>query len=105
MSTPVPGEPSEQGVMPYPPVFHDWRDHRKGRRVSTGLAPGGVIVEMFQPEAGSWRQVELTEVDACLLAASLLQRAGRDEKSMLCVMLTPRRRSHDLAHHHRPNSR
>lgn len=61
--------------IPYPPVFRDWQ-HRE-RRVSTGVGPGGVWVEMFQPESGSWRRVELTEEDACLLAASLLQRAGR----------------------------
>lgn len=64
--------------IPYPPVFHDWRPDNN-RRVATTRGVGGVIVEMLLPGSHppAWLQVELTEDDACLLAASLLERADR----------------------------
>lgn len=65
--------------IPYPPVFHDWRTHVDGR-VTTGRAPSGIEVStLIQPvgvRGAVWKTVELTEEDACLLAASLLDRAG-----------------------------
>ena len=67
-------------AIPYPPVFRDWRpdvDHR----VSTGTAAGGIIVEMGYNDRAHgfiWRRAELTEDDACLLAASLLERVARE---------------------------
>ena len=67
-------------AIPYPPVFHDWRPD-SDERVSTRLGPAAILVEMTAgPAPGGgllWRSVELTEDDACLLAASLLDRAGR----------------------------
>ena len=61
--------------IPYPAVFRDWRPDVDGR-VSTSLAPGGVGVETYLGRA-TWKTVELTEDDACLLAASLLEHAGQ----------------------------
>lgn len=62
------------GLIPYPPVFHDWRPDVDSR-VSTGLGRGGVVVEMAQaPHLSVWRQAELTERDTALLVASLLVR-------------------------------
>lgn len=63
-------------TVPYPPVFRDW-EHRD-RRVATANGVAGVGVEMYLGNS-QWKRVELTEDDACLLAASLLQRAGRDK--------------------------
>lgn len=58
--------------IPYPPVFRQLND----RRVATVTVAGGVGVEILVAP-GHWHRVELTEDDACLLAASLLQKAGR----------------------------
>jgi hypothetical protein len=74
---PVKGGPSEAGI-PYPPVFHDWRD--PGQRVATVSGAAGVAVEMLVG-VSQWTRVELTEADACLLAASLLDRAGEAKLS------------------------
>lgn len=60
--------------VPYPPVFHDWEHH--DRKVATSSGVAGVGVEIYLGES-RWKRVELTEEDACLMAASLLQRAGR----------------------------
>lgn len=64
--------------IPYPPVFRDWRVYADGR-VSTSLSNAGIRVEMHHSDddPNVWHYVELTEDDACLLAASLLQRAGK----------------------------
>lgn len=67
--------------IPYPPVFRDWRPERREEgRVSTGVTTNGVEVQMMMSSVvgggSTWKHVELTERDACLLAASLLQRAG-----------------------------
>lgn len=69
-------------TIPYPPVFHDWRPGIQGK-VATGQKVGGIEVQVrFESDAPhTWRSVELTEVDACLLAASLLQRAGHNKLS------------------------
>jgi hypothetical protein len=66
--------------VPYPPVFHDWRPDIDGR-VATASAMAGIAVELraAHDPPHTWRSVELTEDDACLLAASLLQRAGREK--------------------------
>lgn len=64
--------------IPYPPVFkdvsHPWQ------RVSTSSDIDGVCVEQRVGEH-EWKRTTLTETDACLLAASLLARAGRDDLS------------------------
>jgi len=73
----MPDETKQLAEIPYPAVFRDWRPGLNGR-VSTTLAPGGIGVDTFLGR-GTWKRVELTEEDACLLAASLLQRAGRDK--------------------------
>jgi hypothetical protein len=70
--------------IPYPPVFRDWRlALGVDRRVATTAAAGGPMIEMFLGEhvrgGAVWRGVELTEDDACLLAASLLARSGREK--------------------------
>lgn len=64
--------------IPYPPVFHDWRPDLDGR-VATSQSMAGIRVEMLRSDGprGVWYNVELTEDDACILAASLLQRAGK----------------------------
>lgn len=69
-------------AIPYPPVFHDWRPGVDGR-VASAKGPGGIEVQMrvASDPAHTWRSVEITEDDACLLAASLLQRAGRTKLS------------------------
>jgi hypothetical protein len=59
-------------------MFHDWQ--YPDERVGTIQGPGGVGVEMYLGD-GRWKRVELTERDACLLAASLLLRAGRSKLS------------------------
>lgn len=67
--------------IPYPPVFRDWRPERREEgRVATAQGLAGVSVEML---VGNhvWQSVELTEDDACMLAASLLLRAGRKKLS------------------------
>lgn len=64
--------------IPYPPVFHDWQHDE--RRVATTSGIAGIGVEITLGDR-IWRRVELTEDDACLLAASLLQRAGRKKLS------------------------
>lgn len=69
--------------IPYPPVFRDWRRESRDSRVATARGLAGVSVQM-RPTTDPphvWREVELTETDACLLAASLLQRAGRKKLS------------------------
>lgn len=71
--------------IPYPPVFHDWQHHDE-RRVATSSGLASVNVEMLKHpfargEAAEWQVVELTEEDACLMAASLLQRAGEKKLS------------------------
>lgn len=67
--------------VPYPPVFHDWE--HPDRRVATAGDIAGVGVEMLisDPDVrpGLWKRVVLTEDDACLMAVSLLQRAGQDK--------------------------
>lgn len=65
--------------IPYPPVFHDWQVHK--RRVATSGDPMGVGVEITlgDPPGVYWQRVVLTEGDACLLAASLLERAGKEK--------------------------
>lgn len=63
-------------AVPYPPVFHDWQHH--DRRVATCGDIAGVGVEMYLGES-RWKRVVLTEDDACLMAASLLRRAGQDK--------------------------
>jgi hypothetical protein len=64
--------------VPYPPVFRDWQD--RDRRVATTSDVAGIGVEMLHrttPDGlAVWRRVTLTEDDATLMAASLLQRAG-----------------------------
>jgi len=72
--------------IPYPAVFHDWRPGYRSR-VATGNGHGGVIVETLLPDRpGSvWQQVEMTEQDAALLAASLLERAGYKKLSRRVV--------------------
>lgn len=64
--------------IPYPPVFRDWRPEARENRVSTYQSTTGVQVEMHNPEFGKsvWYGVELTEGDATLFAAALLERAG-----------------------------
>lgn len=69
---------ADQLVVPYPPVFHDWEHHE--RRVATAGDIAGVRVEvLLQDGSRGWLGVTLTEEDACLMAASLLQRAGRNK--------------------------
>lgn len=69
----------KQCAVPYPPVFRDWRPERREQgRVATASGVGGVIVRMML-RGPVWQEVELTEDDACLLAASLLQRADRTD--------------------------
>lgn len=64
----------------YPAVFHDWR--HPNERVATGYGQAGVIVEMYLGIVdGRWKQVELTEDDACLMAAEMLRAAGRKKLS------------------------
>lgn len=68
-------------AIPYPPVFHDWRRRHLDidRRVATYLANGGVVLEMHDRDVigkFGWLPIELTEDDASLLAASLLEKAG-----------------------------
>lgn len=67
--------------VPYPPVFHDWRSDIDARVAATSVGVAGIRVEMMCPgdPEGMWRTVELTEDDACLLAASLLQRADQPQ--------------------------
>lgn len=65
--------------IPYPAVFRDWQFREC--RVATSVGAAGTFVEIFQPENGVWRRVELTEQDACLLAAALLRNAGQDKLS------------------------
>lgn len=66
--------------IPYPPVFRDWINKRAG--VATVADNAGVGVEMSVPMQPSvWQRVVLTEDDACLLAASLLDRAGQRKLS------------------------
>lgn len=67
---------AEHPTVPYPPVFCDWE--HSDRRVATSGGVAGVGVEMYLG-ASTWKRVELTEDDACLMAASLLQRAGQDK--------------------------
>jgi hypothetical protein len=62
--------------VPYPPVFRDWQFPEL--RVATSSGPGGPGVEMYLGDS-TWKRVELTEEDACLMAASLLRRAGKDK--------------------------
>lgn len=76
-------EPRE---IPYPPVFRDWKPEARENRVTTGRTPGGPRIEMTlpginyaRPRPAVWMGVDLTEDSACLLAASLLQRAERDD--------------------------
>lgn len=64
--------------IPYPAVFHDWR--RPAERVATHTGRAGVQVEMYLGDS-TWKSVELTEDDACLLAAALLRAAGRKKLS------------------------
>lgn len=64
--------------IPYPGVFHDWR--HPDERVATHLGVAGVRVEMYLGDA-TWKQVELTEDDACLMAAAMLRAAGRKKLS------------------------
>lgn len=79
------------GRMPDPPVFRDWRSEQgTDLRVSTFAGPAGPGVEMFHGETAPgggmiWHRVELTEDDACLLAASLLQRAEREDLAELVL--------------------
>lgn len=62
--------------IPYPPVFRHW-DRQLDLRVATSTAMEGVRVEFSGPgRPGVWTGPTLTEGDACLLAASLLERAG-----------------------------
>lgn len=72
---------SSHPAVPYPPVFRDWE--HPDRRVATAGDITGVGVEMLISgpgvRPGFWKRVVLTEDDACLMAASLLQRAGRDK--------------------------
>ena len=70
----------DSAEIPYPPVFRDWRpdlDIRVG--VAVGACGVGVEMNMEPMRDGAvpWRRAELTERDACLLAASLLQRSGQ----------------------------
>lgn len=63
--------------IPYPPVFHDWRPDLD-IRIATSVGPSGVRVEMRFPNdpSGAWRGIELTEQDACVLAAAILQKVA-----------------------------
>lgn len=62
--------------IPYPAVFHDWRSY-VDVRIATSQAAAGIRVEtMHSEEPGLWRGIELTERDACLLAASLVKRSA-----------------------------
>lgn len=74
---------AEQKVeIPYPAVFRDWRRPEERAAVTTG--DGGVRVEMlvdWKGAASVWRQVELTEDDAALMAAALLRNAGHGKLS------------------------
>lgn len=69
--------PSPAREIPYPPVFRDWKNPEQ--RVGTVRDSVGVGVDMFQPANGTWRMVILTEDDACLMAASLLEKAGEPD--------------------------
>jgi hypothetical protein len=71
MSLPIPPE------LPYPPVFHDWRPTQAFRRVTSQNSNTGVEIQMLLDHSMRWHIVELTEDDACRLAALLLLRAGR----------------------------
>lgn len=71
-----PSQSSSHPAVPYPPVFRDWE--HPDRRVATTGGVAGVGVEVYLGES-RWKRVNLTEDDACLMAASLLQRAGRDK--------------------------
>lgn len=62
--------------IPYPPVFHDWQF--PDRRVATTSGVAGPGVDMYLGDR-MWKRVDLTETDACLMAASLLQRAERED--------------------------
>jgi hypothetical protein len=64
--------------IPYPAVFRDWRN--RNERVATAYGQAGVLVEMYLGD-GTWKQVELTEEDACLMAARMLRAAGRKKLS------------------------
>jgi hypothetical protein len=67
---------SDLSEIPYPPVFHDWLARS---RVATSQDAAGIGIEIMSEDERPvvWRRVILTEEDACLLAASLLQRAGQ----------------------------
>lgn len=62
--------------IPYPPVFHDWEFDNRRVATATGRAGVSVEVTMGVEKPAPWYRVELTEHDACLLAASLVQRAA-----------------------------
>jgi len=62
--------------IPYPPVFRDWEFDN--RRVATANGVAGISIEstMGIVDPAQWQRVELTEEDACLFAASVLQRVA-----------------------------